>query len=516
MSETAPAGHAPRTVNLSLISHTNAGKTTLVRTLLQQDVGEVRDAAHVTEVATGYVMVQAGADTLMLWDTPGFGDTSRLVGRLRLTGNPIGWLLTQVWDRFRDRPLWSSQQAVRNARDEADVILYLVNASEDPAGAAYVPLEMEVLAWIGKPVLLLLNQTGPPGPRSQDDEDRWLRQLEGLGPVRGALTLDAFARCWVQEGELLRAVAPLLPPAKREAMDHLVGAWTDRNMERFRASMRVLAEQLAATASDREEVPDRHVGDRLRGALLNPAGGDHSPQARRAMGHLAERLDQGIKAATDRLIALHGLGGRAAREVLKRLERDYTESAPAREGVATVLGGLVSGAAGGLAADLAAGGLTLGAGMLVGSVLGAFGAKTAARGYNLARGEEANAVRWSEEFVVGLVRSALVRYLAVAHFGRGRGDWEQGEHPQHWQEAAEREVAREQAALRRIWGRARESEQALIEPLEQVLTRCAERLLLGMYPEARAIFVRKDGMSRSGARSEAAAITSAGMSPGHA
>ena len=38
----------PTTINVRLISHTNAGKTTLVRTLLQQDVGEVRDAAHVT------------------------------------------------------------------------------------------------------------------------------------------------------------------------------------------------------------------------------------------------------------------------------------------------------------------------------------------------------------------------------------------------------------------------------------------------------------------------------------
>lgn len=518
MNAVAGASGTPRTVNLSLISHTNAGKTTLVRTLLQQDVGEVRDAAHVTEVATGYVMLQAGADTLMLWDTPGFGDTARLVGRLRLTGNPIGWLLTQVWDRFRDRPLWSSQQAVRNARDEADIILYLVNASEDPAGAAYVPLEMEVLAWIGKPVVLLLNQTGPPGARSSEDEERWMRQLEGLGPVRGALTLDAFARCWVQEGELLRAVPPLLPPEKSQPMEALMDAWTARNLERFRASMRVLAEQLSATAIDREEVPDRRIGDRIRGALLNPAGGDHSPEARRAMGRLAERLDQGIKSATDRLIALHGLGGRAAREVLKRLERDYSESASAREGVATVLGGLVSGAAGGLAADLAAGGLTLGAGMLVGSVLGAFGAKTAARGYNMARGDEANAVRWSEDFFLGLVRSALVRYLAVAHFGRGRGDWEQGEHPPHWQEAAEQEVTREQGALRRIWSKARDDEQALVEPLQDVLTRCAERLLLEMYPEARAIFAQegrdRPGQDELSQSPDPAQIKQAGPSPG--
>ena len=36
-------------VTLSLISHTNVGKTTLARTLLRRDVGQVIDQAHVTE-----------------------------------------------------------------------------------------------------------------------------------------------------------------------------------------------------------------------------------------------------------------------------------------------------------------------------------------------------------------------------------------------------------------------------------------------------------------------------------
>ena len=37
------------TITLSLISHTNVGKTTLARTLLRRDVGDIRDAAHVTD-----------------------------------------------------------------------------------------------------------------------------------------------------------------------------------------------------------------------------------------------------------------------------------------------------------------------------------------------------------------------------------------------------------------------------------------------------------------------------------
>ena len=49
---------APAAVRLSLISHTNVGKTTLARTLLRRDIGEVRDAAHVTEVAESHTLIK--------------------------------------------------------------------------------------------------------------------------------------------------------------------------------------------------------------------------------------------------------------------------------------------------------------------------------------------------------------------------------------------------------------------------------------------------------------------------
>ena len=105
------------TVEITLISHTNAGKTTLARTLLGRDIGDVRDAPHVTEIAEAHTLLKTEiGDELRLWDTPGFGDSARLVQRLRLADNPIGWLLREVWDRYSDRPFWCSQQAVRGAR----------------------------------------------------------------------------------------------------------------------------------------------------------------------------------------------------------------------------------------------------------------------------------------------------------------------------------------------------------------------------------------------------------------
>ena len=485
MSDPATAARKGTAVNLSLISHTNAGKTTLVRTLLGQDVGEVRDAAHVTGEATPYVMLQAEGDTLLLWDTPGFGDTARLLKRLRLSGNPLGWFLSQVWDRFRERPLWSSQQAVRNARDHADIILYLVNASEDPEDAGYVELEMEILQWIGKPVVLLLNQMGPPRRDAATEEERWERHLQRHDVVRGALTLDAFARCWVQEGVLLRTVTPLLPDGKQATLRRLARAWQEKNLARFRASMAVLAGQLAEAAADREQVSEQNTRDRIGGALRKLRQ-EEAPESRRAMQQLAERLEAGTAHSTQRLIQLHNLEGRSARDVLRRLQKDYSSSAPAKEGFAAIVGGLMSGAVGGLAADVAAGGLTLGGGMIVGGLLGALGAGGLARGYNLVRGEAEPSVRWSNEFLESLIRIALLRYLAVAHFGRGRGDYEESEHPTFWEDAVADAVKRRRERIGSMWKQARGGHpEQIVGAIEDLLTDCSAELLVTFYPEAR-------------------------------
>jgi predicted GTPase len=151
---------------LSLISHTNVGKTALARTLLRRDVGEVADSAHVTIVPESHPLIESGDRRARLWDTPGFGaNLAKLAKRLRTGENPVGWILHQVWDRVTDKSLWCSQEAIRNVQSEADVVLYLVDASQTPDETGYIDLEIEVIEWIGKPVLVFLNQTGAPGSR---------------------------------------------------------------------------------------------------------------------------------------------------------------------------------------------------------------------------------------------------------------------------------------------------------------------------------------------------------------
>jgi hypothetical protein len=485
------------TLGLCLVSHTNAGKTTLARTLLRRDVGEVGDRAHVTQLAESHVVIATGGDALVLWDTPGFGDSVRLLRRLRGAdrplSDPLGWFLSTVWDRYADRPFWCGQQAMRSARDAADVVLYVANAAEDPASTAWVEPELEILAWLGKPVLVLLNQLGGAHDAAAlaGDLVRWRAATAQHPIVRDVLPFDAFARCWVQEHVLLDAIAPLVPASSRDAFVRLRDAWRERDLQTFDASVRVLARQLATLAADREVLADARFAQKARAMVERVVGrSERDPAEAAAEAVLAARLDTQVRDSTDALVRLHGLAGRASGEILQKLGRDVDVRRAVDPGSATLVGGLVSGAVGGLAADLAAGGLTLGAGALIGGVLGALGARGAAQAYNVARGAECGDVRWSGEFLDGRAVAAIARYLAVAHFGRGRGDYADGTAPAAWLAAARAAVEARRAALGDAWrlGEGGAPIDAVAQVLESPLREALVAALLALHPSAVAVF----------------------------
>ena len=485
-----------RAINLTLVSHTNAGKTTLLRTLVRSDVGEVADRAHVTSSADAHVLVETDeGDVLRLWDTPGFGDSVRLLKRLRMSSNPVGWFLTQVWDRLTDRPFFNSQIAIRSVREHTDVVLYLVNAAEDPGSAHYVDVELHILDWMEKPVLVLLNQLGAPRPPEVEarEEAVWRRHVDAHRKVAGPIVMDAFARCWAQEDRLLGAVADILDADKRAPFERVRTVWRARNLAVFEQSMDTLARQLALAAVDREARNAPGLAHKLVRWLKawRTKPDQPAPEIEVAMNSLAQRLAVSVRDATDRLIALHGLSGRSEKAIFQRLAGDADVlKEPVDVGASGVLGGLVTGAASGLAADLAAGGVTLGAGALIGGIVGALGGAGAAHAYNLARDADGLNVAWSGRFLTQRVQAALLRYLAVAHFGRGRGDWAEGEYPKHWQALAGEVVLSHADELEEVWsvahGHADVDEVAQrLQPLVTTLTR---ETLVRLYPDSAHIF----------------------------
>ncbi len=488
----------PTSIALSLVSHTNAGKTTLARTLLGRDIGEVRDAPHVTEFADVFTMLETPrGETLRLWDTPGFGDSLRLAKRLRESSGAMGWFLSEVWDRWRDRPFWASQQALRNVRDEADVMLYLVNASEAPGAAGYVQPEMELLAWVGKPVIVLLNQLGAPREAALEaaELEQWRRHLAPFTQVKAVLPLDAFARCWVQEGALLQAIEAALVGERRVLMGRMRAAWETQRLAIFDAAVVAMANCLARLASAFEVVPDAgSLRSRLRsvGAALG-VGSPEESNAAIAQKALAERMADEVRNNTLALIELHGLSGAVQAEILSRLTTHFELRLRLDEGKAAVWGGLLTGAITGLKADILSGGLTLGGGLIAGGLLGALGAAGLARCVNLVRGTDRSWLAWNAEALDAMVDAALLRYLTVAHFGRGRGDWVEGESPPHWKDTSLQALAPHRETLAALWAsRDARNDDAdevtrLSAALKGVVRAAVAQALQRLYPDARAL-----------------------------
>lgn len=456
-------------ITLSLISHTNVGKTTLARTLLRRDVGEVLDKAHVTDVSEAHELIAAEGHRLLLWDTPGFGNSARLLARLKREQSPLAWLLHQVWDRIADRPLWCSQEAVRNVREHADLVLYLVNLAEDPSGAGYIAPELEILAWVGKPLLVLLNQTGPPSSESAKAERRWREALEGRPLVRAVLPLDAFGRCWVQEGLFLERVASELTNEQGAAMQALRRAWNARNLAVFETSLERMAGFLASTVLESESLPNAKPTRMAK---------------RSAMEALAARLERREREVWDQVIAAHGLDGRAAVELVRRLDSFAVEGTSVlTAGKGALLGSVVSGAMGGLAADGIAGGLTLGGGLIAGALVGALGGAGLSRGFALVQVRAMPQVCWSAEFLCELAQRTALRYLAVAHFGRGRGPFSESEALEHWRAVLAR-VFESRSGLGELLRSPGQDEASFESRLRAELSAIVASVLLEAYPEA--------------------------------
>lgn len=452
-------------VRLALISHTNVGKTSLARTLARSDLGEVVDAPHTTMENSQHLLAETDeGDRLLLWDTPGFGDSMKLKRRLEQRDRAVGWFLGEVWDRVTDRALYSSQQAMLAARDLADVILFQVNAAEDPEFAIQAQAELDMLSWLEKPVLLLLNQLPPHSRRAARNAlvQRWEEHF-GKPPVRTVLALDAYERSWVDEVRLLSAVAEQLEEPQRSAMARLIPAWQARSLERLEQSIDALSNLVVTTLRDREALAS---GQPARLARIG------------ALRRLAQRLERNVKELDAKLIRIEELEGESARRIDTALTatRSHGDRPTPLQGAA---GGAAVGAGAGAAIDIALGGAALGLFTALGASLSAAAAWSWCQ-----RAVDKRTLGWSQEFVTELLAEAVARYLAVTHHGRGRGRF-RDDALDSWRELADEAVKAQQEAVDAALGKPDSTpEEDLKVEVRVAVKKVLIAALIAEYPHA--------------------------------
>jgi hypothetical protein len=333
-------------------------------------------------------------------------------------------------------------------------------------------------------VLVLLNQTGPAREPAEEAAETasWREWFREFDQVREVVSLDAFARCWVQEDHLMDVLSPLLPEAKREAFKHLKKAWRGRNLQVFQQSARVLAELLTAAVFDGVEIRNETLLERIGigRSELNKA-------YQSAREQLAVRLADRVVRATNDLIRLHGLEGEAARQLGRLAETQFHNRQQVPEAIWSALGSVAGGAMGGLIADLKMGGMTFGGGALVGGLAAGLGAYALIKSYNLVRGGD-HRLHWSREHFREQIRLALLTYLAVAHFGRGRGEWKESADPVHWNRLVEEVVGEHLEGVDDLWRQGVEAgvmPETLSKAAQALVNNCLACLLLRLYPSAR-------------------------------
>jgi len=501
-TESTDALHGPQ-INIFLVAHTNVGKTTLIRTLLGRDVGEIIDWPNVTQSPTPYdLVVNANAGALRLWDTPGFGDSFRLAQRLRQKHRWIAWAVRELWDRTFNKKLWRFQRLAIDLRERASVILYPVNLQERPVDAVYVAPELEVLAWVGKPVLAILNQGGgrQSNASAEDRVKEWGDHLSSAPAVHGVVNLDAYTRCWVQELTLFTEIGQVLPDEQRAAYTRLAALLGQTYADRFDESVTAIADYLLRVAGDKVELEAgwfegiKDVWGSLRKSIPWGRSGDMTA-FELAMQGLAQRYADSTKAVTDKLIAINRLDGECAAEIVEAANTKLATDKPVDEGSATLFVGVISGVLSGLGADLVSGGLTLGTGALVGGVLGATAAAALAKGYNVYTRKDNKVVGWSPDSLTEAFGKSLMLYLAVAHFGRGQGEWRRKEDPQLWSAQLNLALNRHKVRLQCLWPGVTQNPRGANAHADcEALVRHAIRdVLLNLYPQTHALLPRNPG-----------------------
>jgi len=343
-------------INVAVVGHTNAGKTSLIRTLLRDDqFGNIDETAGTTRSVEKSVIFAGDHAVINLFDTPGFEDSSALLQALEeLTGNvetrtPAD-LLRSFISRAMDYPDFEQEIKVLRQSLNSDALLYMIDVRE-PLLGKYSD-EVEILSKAGKPILPVFNFI------AGNDEAlmRWREQMARFN-LHAALEFDTVAFDFDAEKRLYQKLQSVLEPryhTLQTLIDYRQEVWN----KLVHAAARRIFQLLTQVACYRLEVNGKDgISDADMNAMQN-----FVRQAEQAA--LRDLLT--IFAFSQKDVELHQLAVRDRQWELDIFSPQALKDFGLNAG-ATAL----KGAAAGAGIDLMVGGLSLGAATALGAALGA-------------------------------------------------------------------------------------------------------------------------------------------------
>lgn len=353
-------------INIGVVGHTNAGKTSLIRTLLRDDhFGHIDDAAGTTRYVEQTSIYADDEAVLSLYDTPGFEDSSALLIALdelyatTKTESPAELLRSFISQAERYAEFEQEIKVLRQSL-ASDVLLYVIDVRE-PLLGKYRD-EVEILSKAGKPILPVFNFIAG----NEAALERWREQMARFN-LHAALEFDTVAFDFEAEKRLYQKLQSL-QERHYDALQRLIDFRHEVWLNLKQAAARRIFQLICEVACYRLEVTSKN---NIKGKKL--LGNDFSETDVNAMQDFVRNAEQrtltdllSIFAFTQLDMDLQQLpvtNGRWELDIfsphmLKEFGLDFGTSA-------------ISGAAVGAGIDLMVGGLSLGAASLLGAALGA-------------------------------------------------------------------------------------------------------------------------------------------------
>ncbi len=347
-------------LRIAVVGHTNAGKTSLLRTLARsREFGEVSPSPATTRRVEPISLRAGGDETILLVDTPGLEDSIGLLEQID-SAAPTREAKADSIERFLtsdDAAVRFSQEAkALEAARQADLLLAVIDA-RDRVLPRHLD-ELELLARCGRPLVPVLNFVASPTAAPS----AWREALARLG-LHAVAEFDTVVFDAEGESRLFEKIRTLAEP-HRDAIDRLLAERARDRDDRRQATSRAIADLLLDAATFVVEVEP--------GAAGGPP----------AVDRLRELLRRRERRCHRELLSIAGFAADDAAVAEATLESfevgvDLFSPEALKAAGFSAASGAAAGAALGAAIDLAVGGLSLGAaaglGAAIGGVLGATG-----------------------------------------------------------------------------------------------------------------------------------------------
>lgn len=347
----------------AVVGHPNKGKSSIVATLSQNDAIAIALEPGTTRKRQAYPLTVDGITLYTLVDTPGFQRPRRVLEWLEahsVSASDRAETVQAFVIQHRSDDGFTDECELLAPLTEGAGIIYVVDGSV-PYNAQH-EAEMTILRWTGRPSLALINSIG-----DDDYSDTWARALGQFFQV--VRKFDAVSAPFEQHISLLRAFGQLEPDWERplqQATDFLLAQRRQRRTDAAALIARTLEEMMSfrekrtLTTLQTSEISDEELARQLRTSWY----------------HNQRKREQHLRIAIEKLYEHHRVERQEA-ELEWHSEHDlFSEDSRKAWGVNRrylATAGFGAGAVGGAGVDALALGHSLGAGALVGGLIGAAG-----------------------------------------------------------------------------------------------------------------------------------------------